>query len=488
MPRNGIFALFLALLVLLVIACQEQTPPAAVTADVTPTAVPTSTTTPTRPSSTATISPTETAVLPTASPASATATATSIPCPTTADPIDTPSTKPVSVYYVDEGNVRRWDEATGETMTLVDSGDVSHLTISDDGQFVAFLREIEEEAGDNWPPAPVSLWVMDSDGRNQRQLFSRDNLLTLAADDEREVFAVMPHDLTWAPGSHLLAFNPYRICTAVGQGCHGYYNELWLVDVNSSEKRQVTPRGEGAAFTFSPDGRFVTFADSTSIDLLNLHSNQRHQDVVVNPRIGLGHIYYMAEPAWAPDSSFFTVAVYLENPFSIPDPTFTIWQVAADGRRQELGTFAGLSFNFGGHNGAAAFSPNRSRIAFTREKQSGSNVRELHIAQVEGKWQAQYTVGHQTRFLSWSLDGEQFLYSFGGSLRLGQLCLEAEQLAMPAAAADTVAQWLDGERFLYLSGEGDTTAQHRLILGTVDGGFTDIGRVDGALYSYDWKR
>ena len=44
------------------------------------------------------------------------------------------------VTYVQDGNLLVWDQATGESQTIVDSGDVIDLTLSDDGQVVTFLR------------------------------------------------------------------------------------------------------------------------------------------------------------------------------------------------------------------------------------------------------------------------------------------------------------------------------------------------------------
>jgi hypothetical protein len=44
------------------------------------------------------------------------------------------------VAYVKDGDVLVWEETTGQSQTVFDSGDATRVEISDDGQLVAFVR------------------------------------------------------------------------------------------------------------------------------------------------------------------------------------------------------------------------------------------------------------------------------------------------------------------------------------------------------------
>jgi hypothetical protein len=46
----------------------------------------------------------------------------------------------LAVAFVKDGNIQLWDEATGQIQTILNTGDVIAVTMSDDGQVIAFLR------------------------------------------------------------------------------------------------------------------------------------------------------------------------------------------------------------------------------------------------------------------------------------------------------------------------------------------------------------
>ncbi len=46
----------------------------------------------------------------------------------------------LEVVFVKDGNIQVWDEATQQTRTIVNTGDVFSVTMSDDGQMIAFTR------------------------------------------------------------------------------------------------------------------------------------------------------------------------------------------------------------------------------------------------------------------------------------------------------------------------------------------------------------
>src|SRR5512134_1267708 len=89
--------------------------------------------------------------------------------PATLAPTAVPSTtqpegRPVLVAYVQDGNIHLFDEAAKETRTVFASGDVVRVTMSPDGQVIAFLRHSLFQQPELWEK--ISLWAVNRDGSN----------------------------------------------------------------------------------------------------------------------------------------------------------------------------------------------------------------------------------------------------------------------------------------------------------------------------------
>ena len=83
------------------------------------------------------------------------------------------------VVFVKDGDLLMWDEATGQTRLLFDADDAIKVTMSDDGQAVAFLRRsLVRRSELDWYEQS-SLWTMDRKGANPRELVSADTLRDL---------------------------------------------------------------------------------------------------------------------------------------------------------------------------------------------------------------------------------------------------------------------------------------------------------------------
>lgn len=400
-----------------------------------------------------------------------------------------PPTGSLRVFFVQDGNIRVWEEATGTSETLVGSGDVYRLYLPPDGQVIAFLRQ--EETGGEAYQRQMGLWAVDSDGGNQRLLISGDEFRALgpARVGDSDVLAVNPTELQWVPGTRRLAFRAMPIINALGAGPEP---EIRLVDVATGERTVLLTTKAESSFSFSPDGKRLTLADDTSIDVVvlaqpgEINGSDRLEDVVTYPHIGLGHVAYQAVPNWAPDGHSFSVVLPSADPYA-EDATLTVWQVSADtGASEQLATFSGFPLPIFGSFGSAVFSPDRSQIAFYRTQQG--NLGELAIANVRGEWHAVYDSGHSIRFLGWSPDGVHFVYTYGAArrpLRLGRLCQPPQVFEGPPVTPDTPVTWVDDERFLYLSGDHDPAT---LLLGALDGSVHEIGRLSGLYETYAFAR
>jgi hypothetical protein len=105
----------------------------------------------------------------------------------TANP--TPSVSPlpsglIEVAFVKDDNIQVWDEATQQTRTIVNTGDVFSVTVSDDCQRIAFTRA--SWIGDVFDGyEQFALWAMNRDGENPRKLISAQDLRQRINPSER---------------------------------------------------------------------------------------------------------------------------------------------------------------------------------------------------------------------------------------------------------------------------------------------------------------
>jgi hypothetical protein len=416
-------------------------------------------------------------------------TATPRPCPDLAELPPLPP-RPLRLFYIEQGNVYHWDEASDTTTPLLDSGDVSQLWLSGDGNRLAFLRQQSYQPVTFWwPSSPFSLWVMARDGRDPRQLLNEADLLALVGEDETAL--VLPSNLTWTPSSDSLVFNPYRIHAGDDLGSNFYLDELWVVDAVTGEMSWL-PGGEGGDFTVSPDGLYLTISDATTVRLLSADGRVRYDNVLTYPYISLGHYVYTARPVWSPDSAYFMAALPSENPFA-DEATLTIWRVlVADGAAEELATLRGFPLPISLNAGSAIFSPDLSQIAYYRSTAALSNNRDLFIADVSGAWEVRYDRAFHLYFLGWSPDNRHFNYAVAGRregewlLRNGRLCEAPQPFDGPRIAVNTAVTWIDGRHFLYLS-DARSQTHPDLILGHIDGSHRVIAPVSG-LHPYQVDR
>jgi hypothetical protein len=90
----------------------------------------------------------------------------------------------IEVAYVKDGNLKIWDEATQQTRTIVNTGDVFSVTVSDDSQIIAFSRG--SWVGDVFEGyEQFALWPVNRDGGNLRELVSAINLRQRINPSER---------------------------------------------------------------------------------------------------------------------------------------------------------------------------------------------------------------------------------------------------------------------------------------------------------------
>src|SRR3990172_9578813 len=185
------------------------------------------------------VSPTTPLTLPTAS------------LPTTLPSPGVPSlpTGMIEVAFVKDGNIQVWDEATQQTRTLVNTGDVFSVTVSEDGQRIAFTRgSWVGDVLDGYEQ--FALWAMNRDGGNPRELISAQDLRQRISPGERDSSNF--YQLSWVPQSHQLIFSGTKYIVQ-GEGLsHAIPQGAYLVDTDNGSVTVLAEAAENLRFLPSP--------------------------------------------------------------------------------------------------------------------------------------------------------------------------------------------------------------------------------------------
>jgi len=260
----------------------------------------------------------------------------------------------LTVALVEDGNLRVWEEATSETRTLVDSGDVIAVTMSADGQVVAFLRRSVVSRSDIDWYEQSALWAVDVDGENPRELVSAETLR--AALNASETDSTNFPQLEWIPGTHRLLYSGWRYYVLAEGESHAIPEGLFLVDADSGANSLIVPAGSNYRFVPSPDGQQVALISPTGLSFVNADGSGLRTDVLTYGQAGApGPLFPTG--VWTQDSRAFVITGSLAwDPASGTD--FTIWRVPADGSPSEP-----LADIRQSHPGSVTFSPDGRRVA-----------------------------------------------------------------------------------------------------------------------------
>jgi len=374
----------------------------------------------------------------------------------------------LEVAFVKDGNIQVWDEATQQTRTIVNTGDVLSVTTSDDGQMIAFTRgSWVGDVLDGYEQ--FALWAMNSDGGNPRELISAQDLRQWINPSERESSNF--YQLSWVPQSHQLIFSGTKYIVQ-GEGLsHAIPQGAFLVD---TDKGSVTVLAEGAEnlrFLPSPDAKQIALMSPSDVGFINVDGSNKRQDVLTYAEVGLtGPLFPTG--VWTQDSRAFVMTGSFE---SDPDfnVIFTIWRIPIDGSSPEaLGAVTGSIPN------SVTFSPDGNSASFIQwTDQQPQEIAGWFIKPLipEAGPLALPYYGKKAFYanLHWSPAGDAFAIKDQDLLQLcpnatqdSQVCGEPIHLG---SGIITRLQWVDTSRFLFESIEPNT-----LSLGNLDGTITPI--------------
>ena len=401
--------------------------------------------------------------------------ATDAPLPTESSPtaMPSPSVPPlpattVVVVFAKDGNIQTWDDATQQTRTLVNTGDVLSVTTSDDGQRIAFTRRSwVGEVLDGYEQ--FALWAMNRDGGNARELISAQDLRQRVGPTERESSNF--YQLGWVPQTHQLIFSGTKYIVQ-GEGLsHAIPQGAYLLDTDNGSATVLAEASENVRFLPSPDGQQVALLSPSSVGFVNIDGSNRRQGVLTYAEAGTTAPLFPVG-VWTQDSRAFVVTGSFEKDPSF-NVNFTIWRVPMDGSSpQALATAAGS------HPGSVTFSPDGKSASFLQTTaQQPSDIAGWVITPLvpEAGPLALPYFGKEAAYanLHWSPAGEAFAIRDQDLLQLcpnatqdSQVCGEPIHLGSRLIIA---LQWVDASRFVFVGNEPNT-----LSLGRVDGTVTPI--------------
>ena len=410
--------------------------------------------------------PTPTAIpeMSTPMPASPTAVPALTATPTQVPTASSESGHTAVVVYVKDGNILVWDEATRQSESIYSQGDAINLTMSEDGQVIAFLRrEVIQRTAEEWFEQS-SLWAMDRSGGNQHELISAETLRGLLNAEESDSSNIP--QMEWIPGTHRLAYTAWTYFVQAEGESHASPEGLYVVDAGTGENEVLLAEGS-MEFVPSPDGQKLALISTTALGLIDVDGTNYRPTVLPFVQVGMVTQDFPVG-VWTLDSSTFLIA----GSFDL-DPTTrsgAIWRVPMDGSAAELlATFNDSS------NDSVTFSPNGRYAAFYRGGGPGGWF-ITPLASEVGWLATPKSPYFFWQNIHWSPDGVAHSVS---DTSLYQLCPDAVQHTEVCGVGVEMdgwlagLTWLDSNRFVYITRE-----PYDLYFGKLDG--TSVLIAEGA--------
>jgi WD40 repeat protein len=371
----------------------------------------------------------------------------------------------LTVAFVRDGNIQLWNESTGQTQTIVNTGDVIAVTMSEDGQVIAFLRRSAVQLATGEGIEQSALWAVDRNGGNPRELVSAESLRQRLNAEERDSTNIP--QMEWIPGTHRLLFSGWKYIVIAEGESHAVPEGLYLVDADALTDAALIPSGNNLHFVPSPDGGQVALLSPNSLGFIQVDGSNHRPDVLTYSSLALpGPVFPTG--VWAQDSRAFVITAPSESTGA--DLNFTVWRVPVDGSAPES-----LAEILHSEPRSITFSPDGKHMAFVQftDAQPPEIAGWLitPLTPEAGPLAPPTTIEFESfANLHWSPTGDLF------TRNLRKLCPDATSDAdvcdVRIHLDGTLAalQWIDGNRILFL-----TRNPSVLFLGKMD--FT--GNMDG---------
>lgn len=363
------------------------------------------------------------------------------------------------VAFIKDGNIEVWNEATGQSETIFDSGDVVNLTMSDDAQVIAFLRRTVVKRSEMEWLEQSALWAVDLNGENPRELVLAEELRRLLNASETDSTNIPQTE--WIPGTHRLLYTGWTYFVQAEGESHATPAGLYLADADALTNSILLPaEGNNLRFAPSPDGQQIALMSTTGLGFINTDGSNHRRGVFPYARVSMGGQAFPSG-VWTRDAQAFLLATYLEKSFDT-DPGLAIWRVPLEGSPARL-----TDPVTGTHQDFITFSPDGSYAAFFRNEGGPSRWFITPLAGDAIPLAIPKSSSLFVKNLHWSPSGSAYAIHEGA---LVQLCPNAAQdvevCGEVLALGDPLAEifWLDGNRFFFV-----TRDPYDLYFGKLDG-------------------
>lgn len=372
--------------------------------------------------------------------------------PTTEIPKSTPDLLRVAAAD-SNGNLVVWEEGRGESI-IINSGDVSQVSLSSDGEWIAFTRSSADGID-------ISLWAVRFDGSEEKLLVSHANFMAMPLHPDITadftVLTVSPFMVKFIPGTYTLAF--MTVPRFEGAGFMDN-KDLYYMDVLTGDRLSILAPGQGGQFYFSPDGNQMALVTPERIDLMNTDGSDRRYGVVTYPFVYTYSEYaYHAVPIWSQDSSYLMVAIPPQDPLGDATAQVNIYHVFTDGTPASLLSSVTVS-----PLENASLAPDLSHFAFKQQiGDPGDNLHSLKLANLSGGPAVEFTSG-SLGFGAWAPDSSHFYYVDWNNrdIYIGQVEDPGVVVVNPNPATDF--RWITGETYFFVYQSG---SDYQLRLGTL---------------------
>jgi hypothetical protein len=340
----------------------------------------------------------------------------------------------VGVVYADQQSLWALDRETGARQLAYSPGLIAPL-ISPGRDWIAY-RVLNKDYQD--------LWVVRWNGQDRRLLLAERDLPRHdlgKAFSERRI-----QEVRWVPATAILALSTMAIAAEPDQLSR---IELWNLDVESGALQYVMKLGTLDRFVYAPDG--------TQFALLHCgtESNQEGRLSLFN-RDGSGGRVALRFPVganrpgcdpqwrWLPDGSALWAAILDADVAGAGQINgVTLYRVPVQGEAEQIARIEAFH---------TAWSPNGSRLAYTRAGDGTMVSRELFLANADGSNAQLYVVWSEGEFINWSPDGAYFLYRDGDYVYLGAAGQAPRKLGPVVSVSDP--RWITAKQILHLHDQG----------------------------------
>ncbi len=352
------------------------------------------------------------------------------------------------LVYADLKGLWALDRASGLRQLAASEG-LNMPLLSPDRSWIAYRV---------WQQDYSELWAVRWDGGAPRLLLTERTLPKEGLDADHTERRI--NDVRWAPGKLELAVNLVAVPSPSAPTALPKL-ELWRLDLATGALRYVTDLERAYRPVYSPDGaRFATLQYGTDTDaqgrLTLTGADGSNRRIALQFPASPSKLSYDAQLAWLPDSSALLLA--LPDADSVELGHFngtTLYRVSSGGSAQVIG-------KVDAHQ--VAWSPDGSRLAFTRIDSDDMVDGGLFLANGDGTSAQLYSAMKNGVFLGWAPDGMHFLYQDGYQTYLGALGQTPQRLGTAVSFVNPT--WVSDTQFVSLH---DTGAEWVLTLRGTDG-------------------